>query len=103
MNKKADSVPAKPQADDELLKPAETKNAYTFFNLPGKVRRKRHSWDETVPDTNIHPTVVTFREKRIAGVSVLNSNISNQRQSNQIMTSFSVFDELFVPEKSRHR
>lgn len=81
MNKKADSVPAKPEADDELLKPAETKNAYTFFNLPGKVRRKRHSWDDTAPDTNIHPTVVTFREKRIAGVSVLNCNIESTSDS----------------------
>lgn len=81
MNKKADSVPAKPEADDELLKPAETKNAYTFFNLPGKVRRKRHSWDDTTPDTNIHPTVVTFREKRIAGVSVLNCNIESTSDS----------------------
>lgn len=71
MNKKADAVRTKPEPDDELLKPAETKNAYTFFNFPGKVRRKRHSWDEAVPDTNIHPTVVTFKEKRIAGVSEL--------------------------------
>lgn len=58
---------------DEFLKPVETKRAYTFFNLAGQGRRKRHAWEDVVTDTNIHPTVVTFKDKRVAGVSTLHN------------------------------